>query len=103
MEPARLTVGELLTRPVRRVNRHTPKKAVMVIYRRAGYGRTAVDTRATITRQGARYSRKRMAANDVVSVVYLIHTYTAVAQCVQPLAACEEPGINRGILWWKIS
>ena len=43
----------------------------MVIYCRAGFGRTAVDTRATIARQGARYSRKRMAANDVVSVVYL--------------------------------
>jgi hypothetical protein len=41
----------------------------MVIYRRAGCGRTAVDTRATVARQGARYSRKRMIANDVVSVV----------------------------------
>ena len=71
MEPARLTVGELLTRPVRRVNRHTPKKAVMVIYCRVDFGRVVVDKRATIARQGARCSRKRMAANDVVSVVYL--------------------------------
>ena len=73
-EPARLTVSELPSRHVLRVNRHTPKKAVMAAYAGAGFDRAAVDKRATVTRQGGRYSRQRVAANDVVSVViFLAH------------------------------
>lgn len=68
-EPARLTVSELPSRHVLRVNRHTPKKAVMAAYVGAGFGRAAVDKRATVVRQGGWYSRQRVAANDVVSVV----------------------------------
>ena len=69
-ELARLTVAELPSRHVRRVNRHTPKKAVMAAYVGAGFGRAAVDKRATVVRQVGRYSRQRVAANDVVSVVH---------------------------------
>lgn len=50
-ELARLTVSKLLTRNVRRVNRHTPKKAVMVIDWHARFGAMSVDKRATIARQ----------------------------------------------------
>lgn len=42
-EPARLTVSELPNRYAQRVNRHTLKKAVMVIYFRAGLRRADVD------------------------------------------------------------
>lgn len=69
LEPARLTVSELPNRYAQRVNRHTPKKAVMVIYFRAGSRRADVDKRATVAPQGGRYTHERMAANDVVSVV----------------------------------
>ena len=51
LELARLTVSKLLTRNVRRVNRHTPKKAVMVIDWHAGFGAVTVDKQATIARQ----------------------------------------------------
>ena len=68
-EPARLTVGELPSRHVRRVNRHTLKKAVMAAYDGAGFDRAVVDTRATVAGRGGRYSRQRVAADDVVSVV----------------------------------
>ena len=50
---AGLTVSKLLTRCVRRVNRLTPKKAVMTNYRHAGESRVAVDTRATVAMQAA--------------------------------------------------
>ncbi len=69
-EPARLTVSELPTRCAIRVNRHTLKKAVMAAYDGAGFGRAIVDRRATVARQGVRYSRQRVAGNDVVSVVH---------------------------------
>jgi len=69
-EPARLTVSEPPSRHVRRVNRHTPKKAVMAAYVGAGFGRAVVDRRATVVRQDDRYSRQRVAGNDVVSVVH---------------------------------
>lgn len=71
LEPARLTVSELPSRHVLRVNRHTPKKAVMAAYAGAGFDRAVVDKRATVARQGGRYSRQRVAENDVVSVVIL--------------------------------
>ena len=46
----------------------------MAAYAGAGFGRADVDKRATVVRQGGRYSRQRVAANDVVSVViFLAH------------------------------
>lgn len=51
LELARLTVSKLLTRCVRRVNRHTHKKAVMIFYPHAGPGQVLVDTQATVARQ----------------------------------------------------
>ena len=71
MEPARLTVGRLLNRSASRVNRHTQKKAVMVVYRRAGFGRAAVDKWATVAMHGDRYSRQRMTAKRLVSALFL--------------------------------
>lgn len=70
---ARLTVSELLTRPVRRVDRHTPTKAVMTVYTRAGLGQVCVDTQATSITQGAGYSCKRTVANGLVSAVLYPH------------------------------
>jgi len=61
-EPARLTVSKLPIRPVLRVKCHTLKKAVMAIYRRAGFAQAAVDKRAIGVWQGAGYSRKRVVA-----------------------------------------
>jgi hypothetical protein len=66
---ARLTVSELLTRPVLRVNRHTPTKAVTTVYICAGLGRVYVDTQATGTRQRVGYSCKRTVVNGLVSAV----------------------------------
>ena len=67
--PARLTVSELLTRPVSRVNGHTPKKAVTTVYTCVGLGRVCVDTQATSVTQGAGYSCKRTVAIGLVSAV----------------------------------
>ena len=53
-EPAKLTVSELPTRCVARVNRHTLKKAVMAAYGGAGFRRAVVDRRAMSARQGGR-------------------------------------------------
>lgn len=44
----------------------------MAAYAGAGFGRVGVDKRATVVRQGGRYSRQRVAANDVVSVVIFL-------------------------------
>lgn len=79
-EPTRLTVGNLLTRSVQRVNRPTPKKAVMVIYRRAGCGRAPVDTRATAAWHGSGYSRQGMTGNGVVSAVPLFRCDSSTAE-----------------------
>jgi hypothetical protein len=66
---ARLTVSELLTRPVLRVNRHTPTKAVTTVYTCVSSGWVCVDKQATSARQGAGYSCKRTVANGLVSAV----------------------------------
>ena len=41
----------------------------MAAYDGAGFGRAVVDKRATVAGRGGRYSRQRVAADDVVSVV----------------------------------
>lgn len=57
-ELARLTVRNLPIKQLRRVTRHTLKKAVMVVDACADLGQTVVDKRATVTQHGGRYSRK---------------------------------------------
>ena len=47
LDPARITVRELLNRHVRRVIRHTQKKAVMITYYGVDSGRVVVDKQAT--------------------------------------------------------
>ena len=70
-EPARLTVREPPTRRAARVNRHTLKKAVMAAYGGAGFGRAAVDRRATAaTRKVAGTPAKGRPGNGVVSTVF---------------------------------
>ena len=69
-EPARLTVREPPNKRAARVNRHTPKKAVMAAYVGAGFGRAAVDRRATATpRRVAGTPAKGRPGNGVVSTV----------------------------------
>ena len=50
-EPARFTVGKVPTRHMRRVNRLTPKKAVMATYQCARSGGVLVDKQATAVSQ----------------------------------------------------
>ena len=52
----------------------------MVIYRRAGYGRAAVDTRATAAWHGSGYSRQGMTGNGVVSAVLLLSCDSSTAE-----------------------
>ena len=76
-ELAGLTVRKLPTRPVRRVSRHTRKKAVMIIYVDVGCDRVCVDKRATTVVHDSGYSPERMIANGLVSAVPI---QAAVAQ-----------------------
>ena len=100
-EPARLTVSELPTRYAARVNRHTPKKAVMVAYVGAGFGWAAVDRRATVARQRGRYSRQRVAVNDVVSVVLFFGPVAQQAEHATDNREGDRSNRSRSTTLWE--